>query len=173
MTTSVTRFQQMIAKNTDTSKSRRKFVNALMLLLSGLMTLIAVIPLFWIVGYVIYKGGQYINFDFFTQLPRPLGITGGGVLNAIEGTLVITLLASVFSMPIGILAAFYAARSPNTPLGIASASRATIANGPEIPAHRGQDAPQLRQPIVSAAHHRHTTGEYPRTHDRERGNQNP
>jgi phosphate transport system permease protein len=119
MTTSVTRFQQMIARNTDTSRSKRNFINSLMLFLSGLMTLIAVIPLFWIVGYVIYKGGQYINLEFFTQLPRPLGMTGGGVLNAIEGTLVITFLASIISMPIGVLTAFYASRSPNTPLGVA------------------------------------------------------
>ena len=119
MTTTATRFQQMIAQNTDSSRSRRNVVNSLMLFLSGLMTVIAVIPLFWIVGYVIYKGGQYINLDFFTQLPRPLGMTGGGVLNAIEGTLVLSILASIFAIPLGVLAAFYAARTPNSPLGIA------------------------------------------------------
>ena len=90
-----------------------------MLALTGLMTLLALVPLFWIVGYVIYKGGQYINLDFFINLPRPLGMEGGGVRHAIEGTLVITALAAVFAVPPGILAAFYAARYPNTPLGIA------------------------------------------------------
>jgi phosphate transport system permease protein len=87
--------------------------------MTGMMTLLALIPLFWIIGYVIYKGGQYINLDFFTQTARPLGMEGGGVLHAIEGTLVITVLASIFAIPPGILAAFYAARYPNTVLGVA------------------------------------------------------
>ncbi len=65
-----------------------------------------------------YKGGQYINLDFFIHLPRPLGMTGGGVLNAIEGTLVLTILASLFAVPPGILAAYYVAYKPNSLLGI-------------------------------------------------------
>jgi phosphate transport system permease protein len=47
-----------------------------------------------------------------------MGMTGGGVLSAIEGTLVVTFLAALFAIPPGILAAFYAARYPNTPLGV-------------------------------------------------------
>jgi len=117
--TASTRFQQLIEKNQAKLSARRKMTNAVMLALTGLMTLLALVPLFWIVGYVIYKGGQYINLDFFINLPRPLGMDGGGVRHAIEGTLVITALASVFAVPPGILAAFYAARYPNTPLGIA------------------------------------------------------
>ena len=115
----MTRFQQLIEKNKSVVSTRRKFNNTLMLAMTGVMTLFALIPLFWIIGYVIYKGGQYINLDFFTQMPRPLGTEGGGVLHAIEGTLVITVLASVFAIPPGILAAFYAARYPNTVLGVA------------------------------------------------------
>ena len=113
------RFQQLIAEKHASLTPRRKVINAVMLSLTSLMTLLALIPLFWIVGYVIYKGGQYINLDFFTQLPRPLGMEGGGVLHAIQGTIVITILAAVFAIPPGVLAAFYAARFPNTPLGIA------------------------------------------------------
>ena len=85
---------------------------------TGLLTLIALIPLFWIIGYVVYKGGQYINWDFFTQLPRPMGMAGGGVLHAIEGTLILTLLGSLFAIPPGVLAGIYVAYSPNTWLGI-------------------------------------------------------
>ncbi len=98
---------------------RRKFSNTVMLSLTGLMTFLALIPLFWIIGYVIYRGAPYINLDFFTQLPRPMGMAGGGVLHAIQGTILLSLLACLFSIPPGILAAFYAARHPNTPLGIA------------------------------------------------------
>jgi len=97
---------------------RRKLSNVVMLAITGLFTLLALVPLFWIIGYVIYKGGQYINLDFFIHLPRPLGTVGGGVLNAIEGTLVLTILASIFAVPPGILAAYYVAYKPNTFLGV-------------------------------------------------------
>src|SRR5512147_1508343 len=94
-------------------------MNIIMLSITGLMTILALIPLFWIIGYVVYKGGQYINLDFFIHTPRPLGIEGGGVLHAIQGTLIIAALGSLIAIPPGILAAFYAANNPNTPLGIA------------------------------------------------------
>lgn len=119
VTSTSTRFQQLIEKNQAAVSSRRKTVNAIMLAITGLMTILALIPLFWIIGYVIYKGGQYINLDFFIHTPRPLGMAGGGVLNAIQGTLIIAGLAAVIAIPPAVLAAFYAANHPNTPLGIA------------------------------------------------------
>ena len=117
--TTVTRFQQLIEKNQAVHSSRRKVTNTVMLIITGLMTLLALIPLFWIIGYVVYKGGQYINLDFFIHTPRPLGMAGGGVLNAIQGTLIIAGLATVIAVPPGVLAAFYASNNPNTPLGVA------------------------------------------------------
>src|SRR5262245_39369940 len=117
-TTTATRFQQLIERNQAAVSSRRKVVNGIMLSVTGLMTLLALVPLFWIVGYVIYKGGQYINLDFFIHTPRPLGMEGGGVLNAIQGTLIIAGLAALIAIPPAILAAFYAANNPNTPLGV-------------------------------------------------------
>jgi phosphate transport system permease protein len=98
---------------------RRRIVNAIMLSTTALFTLLAMIPLIWIIVYVAQAGGKYLNLEFFTQLPTMLGQAGGGVLNAIEGTLIVTLLASLFSLPIGVLTAFYAARHPDTPLGLA------------------------------------------------------
>ncbi len=97
---------------------RRKRSNGVMLAVTGIFTILALVPLFWIIAYVVYKGGQYINLDFFINLPAPLGVVGGGVLNAIEGSLVLTILASLFAIPPGILAAFYIAYKPNTLLGI-------------------------------------------------------
>ena len=117
--TTATRFQQLIEKNQAAVSSRRKVTNMVMLIITGLMTLLALIPLLWIIGYVIYKGGQYINLDFFIHTPRPLGMEGGGVLNAIQGTLIIAGLATVIAVPPAVLAAFYAANNPNTPLGVA------------------------------------------------------
>jgi len=100
-------------------RQRRRIVNVIMLALAGLMSLVAVGMLVWIVGYVIYRGGQSINLDFLTQTPRPMGVAGGGVLHAIEGTLILSVLAAVFAIPPGVLAGFYAAYHPNTPLGLA------------------------------------------------------
>jgi phosphate transport system permease protein len=103
----------------NTGYTRRRIVNRIMLVFAGLMTLLALIPLFWIIGYVVIRGGKAINLGFFTQLPRPLGIAGGGVLPAIEGTLLLVVLATLFAVPPGVLVAFYASRNPNTPLGVA------------------------------------------------------
>jgi phosphate transport system permease protein len=99
--------------------SCRRLSSRMMLVLTGLTTALALVPLFWIIGYVVLQGGKYINWTFFTQLPRPPGVAGGGVLNAIEGTILLVILASAFAIPPGLLAAFYAAYYPNTPLGIA------------------------------------------------------
>jgi phosphate transport system permease protein len=88
-----------------------------MLSITGFFTLLALIPLFWIIIYVIYRGGQTINLSFFTQLPKPLGMPGGGVLNAIEGTIVLSIIATIFAVPPGVLAAYYVAYKPNTLLG--------------------------------------------------------
>jgi phosphate transport system permease protein len=112
-------FAETIKHGYQTRARRRKSTNLLMLSLTGLATLFALIPLFWIVGYVIYKGAPTINLAFFTQLPRPVGMAGGGVLHAIQGTFIVTILAAFFAVPPGVLAAFYAASHPNTPLGIA------------------------------------------------------
>lgn len=113
-----TQFQELITKNQVRLAVRRKFINGFMLSVTGVLTLLALIPLFWIIGYVIYKGGSYLSLSFFTQLPRPLGMEGGGVLHAIEGTFVLSMLAAIFAIPPGVFAAFYASRYPNTPLGI-------------------------------------------------------
>jgi phosphate transport system permease protein len=97
----------------------RRVVNVVMLSLTGVATSFALIPLVWIILHVLITGGRYINLDLFTQMPAALGQTGGGVLPALEGTLIVTGLAAILSVPVAILAAFYAATRPNTPLGVA------------------------------------------------------
>lgn len=99
--------------------NRRKAINTFMLGVTVFLTILALIPLFWIIVYVLIKGGQYISLSFFFQMPRPLGMQEGGVLNAIEGTIILTILAGLFAIPPGILAAVYAAYHPQTPLGTA------------------------------------------------------
>jgi phosphate transport system permease protein len=70
----------------------------------------AVIGLFflvWILFEVLLKGISAINLDFLTQLPAPPGEPGGGLANAMAGTAVITILATVLGVPVGILAGTY------------------------------------------------------------------
>ncbi len=111
--------KEIIAHQGNLRKQRRKTANVVMLGLTGFLTILALIPLFWIISYVILRGGKSLNLEFFTQLPKPLGMGGGGVLHAIEGTLIVSLLAALFAIPPGVIAAFYASRHPNTPLGVA------------------------------------------------------
>ena len=65
--------------------------------------------LFLILGYLVYNGGKSLNWDFFTKLPTPVGETGGGMANAIVGSLKLLLLAAVIGVPVGLLAGVYLA----------------------------------------------------------------
>jgi phosphate transport system permease protein len=85
----------------------RRVVNAVMLSLSGLCTLIVVSVLFFILGYLLYHGISALNFAFFTQLPKPSGETGGGMANAIVGSGKVLALATLIGVPIGFLAGVY------------------------------------------------------------------
>ncbi len=97
----------------------RQIVNGAMLFLCGVASLLAVIPLVWIVAYVTQEGGRFLSLQFFAELPTPVGIPGGGVLNAIVGSAIVVGIACVIAIPIGITAAIYAAEHPNTALGVA------------------------------------------------------
>jgi len=63
--------------------------------------------LIWILYEVIIRGIGAINFAFFTELPTPPGVTGGGLVNAIFGTFLITIMATILGVPIGILAGIF------------------------------------------------------------------
>lgn len=85
----------------------RKVVNVVMLTLTGLCTLLVITVLLTILGYLLWKGVHALNFAFFTKLPAPVGETGGGVSNAIVGTLKLLGLATVIGVPIGLLGGIY------------------------------------------------------------------
>ncbi len=86
---------------------RRKFINATILVLSTAAAMIGLVMLTWILGDVAIKGASAINWDFFTQLPTPPGDAGGGLANAIVGTLLMTVVATLISVPFGIMAGTY------------------------------------------------------------------
>jgi phosphate transport system permease protein len=87
----------------------RKSLNVFMLTLTGVAALSVVSVLFLILGYLIWHGGTSLSWNFFTQLPKPVGETGGGMANAIVGSLKLLLLAAVIGLPVGLMAGVYLA----------------------------------------------------------------
>lgn len=87
----------------------RKSLNVFMLSLTGLCALLTVSALFFILGYLVWNGGKDLSWSFFTHLPAPVGEAGGGMSNAIVGTLKLLLLAALFGVPIGLLGGVYLA----------------------------------------------------------------
>lgn len=92
---------------------RRKAANSMMWLLAGASVVAAILPLGLVLYYVIAQGASGINLDFFTKLPKPIGEPGGGMANAIVGSLILIGLASLVGLPIGILGGIYLAEFGN------------------------------------------------------------
>jgi phosphate transport system permease protein len=80
-----------------------------MLSLTGVCVVITVSVLFFILGYLVYNGGKDLSWNFFTRLPAPVGEVGGGMANAIVGSMKLLLLAALFGVPIGLLGGVYLA----------------------------------------------------------------
>jgi len=87
----------------------RKSLNFVMLTLTGVAAFAVVSVLFLILGYLIWNGGASLSWNFFTQLPKPVGESGGGMANAIVGSLKLLFLAAVMGLPVGLLTGVYLA----------------------------------------------------------------
>jgi phosphate transport system permease protein len=85
----------------------RKSLNAVMLTLTGVVTVLTVSVLFLILGLLVYNGASALNWNFFTKLPLPAGELGGGLANAIVGSLEIVGMAALIGLPIGFIAGIY------------------------------------------------------------------
>ena len=88
---------------------RRKTINVIMLTLSILSAFAAIIPLIYIFFYTTAAGISSLNLDFFTELPKPVGEEGGGIANAIVGSIEIVGIGALFGIPVGLLAGIYVA----------------------------------------------------------------
>lgn len=86
---------------------RRKLVNSFMITLCILAGIITILPLLYIFFYTTQSGISSLNLDFFTQLPKPVGEDGGGMANAIIGSLILISIGSVIGIPVGILSGIY------------------------------------------------------------------
>lgn len=71
------------------------------------LSLLTIIPLLFIIGYITVKGFNAINFDFFINPSAPPGQTGGGIIHALIGTVYVVLIASGIAIPIGIATGLY------------------------------------------------------------------
>ncbi|HYF40290.1 MAG TPA: phosphate ABC transporter permease PstA [Gemmatimonadales bacterium] len=110
-------------------RALRRWISNFMVVLMVGAVVIALIPLFFILLNLILKGAGSLSWDFFSKTPAPAGETGGGVVHALVGTLVIVGVASLIGLPIGIGAGVYCAEYPGSRLTWITRFVADVMNG--------------------------------------------
>lgn len=111
------------------SARRRRVTDQIMGWACLAAVLIAVAPLASVIGYVVLQGAGALNWAFFTHLPAPVGEPGGGMANAILGTLTLIVLASCIGVPVGILGGLYLSETGDGRLGWWIRFTADVLNG--------------------------------------------
>ncbi len=109
--------------------SLRHLKDRCMRALAALSAALVVLPLLLILAFLVYQGASSVNLDFFTRLPKPVGEPGGGMANAIVGTLTLIGLAACAGLPIGILGGLYLAESRDRRLPWTVRFLADVLNG--------------------------------------------
>jgi phosphate transport system permease protein len=97
-----------------TYTTRRKIISRIAETLCAVAVLLALVPLAMILFYVVKEGAGSLNLAFFTHMPKPVGETGGGMANAIVGTLILIGLAALFAVPIGCITGVHLSEYPAT-----------------------------------------------------------
>jgi phosphate transport system permease protein len=109
---------------------RRSMTNHVVTGVAIVSTILVLVPLVAIFGYLLYKGASSLNLAFFTHVPMPVGEPGGGMANAIVGSAMILGVASLLGIPVGIGAGVYLAEyARGTWLGTAVRFTADVLNG--------------------------------------------
>src|SRR5579872_6427997 len=108
---------------------RRRVTDRLMTGVAVATVIIVLVPLFAIFAYLVYRGVGSINWAFLTQTPKPVGEAGGGMANAIVGSVVILAIASVIGVPVGVGAGIYLAEYGRNRFGDAIRFTADVLNG--------------------------------------------
>jgi phosphate transport system permease protein len=109
--------------------ARRRGMSILMVAMTCLAAAVAVVPLLAILAYLLKQGAGALSLDFFTHMPKPVGEEGGGMANAILGTLMLIGIASVVGLPVGIGAGLYLAERRGTRLANLVRFLADVLNG--------------------------------------------
>lgn len=121
--------QRAAAERTRTTLGRRRLKNGAMVGVMCAAAIVATLPLLFILAHLVREGASSINLAFFTELPKPPGEAGGGMANAIVGTLVLILVAAAFGLPIGIGAGMYLAENKGTLLANGVRFLSDVLNG--------------------------------------------
>ena len=111
------------------TRRARHTLSGVMIGLTWLAALLATLPLILILFHLIKKGASSLSLSFFTQMPQPVGEAGGGMANAIVGTLILIGIAGAIGLPIGIGAGIYLAEKRKTSLANAVRFLADVLNG--------------------------------------------
>ena len=109
--------------------ARRKLLSGFVVGLCALAVVAALIPLALILFYVVEQGFSSLNWDFFTKMPKPVGEAGGGMANAILGTLMLMAIASVLAIPVGLIAGVYLSEYGRTAFATLVRFTADVLNG--------------------------------------------
>ena len=121
--------QRAVAERTQRSIRKRRLRSNLMIGLMYAAAVIAILPLVLIIVHLVRMGASSIDIAFFTQTQRPPGEAGGGMSNAIVGTLILIAVASMVGLPVGIGAGLYLAEKRATLLATTVRFLADVLNG--------------------------------------------
>src|SRR6058998_3189256 len=108
---------------------RRKIISAVAQTLCAVAVVLALLPLAMILFYVIKQGFTSLNWAFFTQMPKPVGEAGGGMANAIVGTLILIAIAALIAVPIGCICGIHLAEYPTSKFSSIVRFAADVLNG--------------------------------------------
>jgi phosphate transport system permease protein len=108
---------------------RRRITSAVFSGLCGAAVVLALLPLVFILFYLLQKGVGALHWSFFVRNPRPVGESGGGFANAIVGTLILIGLAAIFAVPVGVASGVYAAEYRGSRLASALRFASDALNG--------------------------------------------
>lgn len=108
---------------------RRKIVNVVMLGMTACSTLVSVSVLFFVLVYLVARGGSSLSVAFFTQLPKPVGESGGGMANALVGSAKMLGIAAISGLPVGLLAGLYLSEFAGRTMAGAVRYAADLLNG--------------------------------------------
>jgi phosphate transport system permease protein len=108
---------------------RRQVYNILAFFATALCAVLTIGVLFFILGYIFFHGVSSLDIDFFTKLPKPVGETGGGMANAIVGTLKLLGIATMVGVPIGFLGGVYLSEYGHNKIGFLVRYATDILNG--------------------------------------------
>ena len=121
--------QRAFADRTRGRVRRRRVANTAMTAVLGVAAIVATLPLIFILWHLVREGATSLSLDFFTQMPKPVGEAGGGLANAIVGTLILIGIAMAIGLPVGVGAGLYLAEYRRSPLATAVRFLSDVLNG--------------------------------------------